>query len=79
MKYNDRDDAKESQKRNYRVREVLGTVLLVAVLVKRIVFHEADSDIVFDAGGKAVVIILILIFIMISYIQSNKIDQDDKL
>lgn len=79
MKNNDREEAKVSQKMNYRVREILGTILLVAALVNRIVFHKADSDIVFDAGGKTIVIILILIFVLISYVQSNKIDQDDKL
>ena len=64
-----------SKKSNGRIREVLGVILIIAAWINKTVYHKADSDVVFDSGGKVAIIILILIFFLIYYIQSKKMDK----
>lgn len=60
------------QKKGEKIWEILSGILLFAVVIFKTVFHEQDSDIVFDAGGKAVIIVLLILFIVIYYIQIKK-------
>ena len=60
------------QKRGEKIWEILSGILLFAVLIFKTVFHKQDSDIVFDAGGKIVIVMLLFLFFVIYYIQIKK-------
>lgn len=58
-----------------RIREILSAVALIAALIYKTVFQERQSDVVFDVGGKAVIIVTLLLFLVICFIQNKKIDK----
>ncbi|QOX62384.1 hypothetical protein FRZ06_02920 [Anoxybacterium hadale] len=74
----DHEKIKDTEKPNRKIREILGAIVLSAALIFDTVFHEQDSDTVFDAGGKAAIIVLMLTFFVIYYIQIEKNDYEQK-
>lgn len=78
QKLSDHEKIKDTEKPNRKIREILGAIVLSAALIFDTVFHEQDSDTVFDAGGKAAIIVLMLTFFVIYYIQIEKNDYEQK-
>jgi len=74
QKCSDQENIREKQKPG-GIREFLGAVLLFTALIIKTVFHKQDYDTVFDAGGKAVIIVLMLVFFVIYYVQLRKADK----
>jgi H+/gluconate symporter-like permease len=74
QKHSNRENIEETEKPNEKIREILGAIVLFAVLIFKTVFHKQDYDTVFDVGGKVAIIVLILLFCAIYYIQIKKND-----
>ncbi len=76
QKHSDRGNFGETEKPNEKIREILGAIVLFAALIFKTVYHKQDYDTVFDAGGKAVIIVLMLIFFVIYCIQIKNNDKE---
>ena len=72
QKHLDREKMNATEKSKENIRENLGAIVLFIALIIKTIFHEQDYDTVFDAGGKAVIIVLMLLFFGIYYIQMKK-------
>ena len=55
------------------LREILGIILVAASFIFKAVYETTSYDVKIGAGGKAAVVVLIILFILILYIQSNKL------
>ncbi len=75
QKHSDRENIEETEKPNKTIREILGAIVLFVALIFKTVFCQQDYDTVFNAGGKATIIVLMLLFFVIYYIQIKKNDK----
>jgi hypothetical protein len=78
QKHSDHEKIKVIEKPNRKIRELLSAIFLFSALIFDTVFHEQDSDTVFDAGGKAAIIVLMITFFVIYCIQIEKNDYKQK-
>jgi hypothetical protein len=78
QKHSDHENIEETEKPNENIREILGAIVLFTALIIKTVFHKQDYDTVFDAGGKAAIIVLMLLFLVIYYIQIKRNDKGQK-
>lgn len=77
-KHSNHENIDESKNPHGKIREISVAIILFSTLIIKTVFHKQDYDTVFDAGGKTVVIMLLILFFAIYYVQIKKNDKTEK-